>query len=180
MDDAAKRRGVWIPGLAALILVVIVVWGFAMWHSSATGDPGGKVMNQLTPTVSALPGYGTGAIPWAAQIPQSNAPYAIKDEPFQDACDGMAGTQGWSQVVVQAGFRWDKSERALVSYMEPRLAKLGWAAMVQTSPSNPPGQIWFKTLSNGARASLSINKEGSSSWELVAVGKPIGKAASGC
>jgi hypothetical protein len=179
MPDTVKRRGAWIPVLAGLIVVAIVVT-FTTWHAGATGDPGGKEMDQLTPTLSALPGYGSHAIPWVSQIPHSNSPYAIKDEPFQDACDGMAGTQGWSQVVVQAGFRWDKSEPALVSYMEPRLSKLHWSAMAQSRPSNPPGQIWFKTLSNGTRASLSINKEGSSTWELVAIGKPIGKAASGC
>jgi len=180
MDDTAQRRGVWIPGIAALILVAIVVWGFTEWNAGASGDPGGKVMDQITPTLSALPGDATGAIPWVAQIPQSSAPYAIRDEPFQDACDGMPGTQGWSQVVVQAGFRWDRSEQALVSYMEPRLTKMGWSVMAQVRPSNPPGQIWFKTLNNGTRASLSVSKEGSSTWEFVATGKPVGKAASGC
>jgi hypothetical protein len=180
MPGTVTRRGVWIASLVGVIVIATVVFGFTKLHPSATGDPGGKIMIQLTPTVSALPGYGSGAIPWVAQIPQTNTPYAIRDEPFQDACDGMPGTQGWSQVVVQAGFRWDKSEQALVSYMELRLTKMGWSPMSQSRPSNPPGQIWFKTLSNGTRASLSISKEGASIWQLDAVGKPIGKAASGC
>ncbi len=184
MNLYLQRRGIWIPGLAALILVGVVVWGFTQWHSSTAGDPGGKLMVQLTPTVSALPGYDTGSIPWVSQIPQTlDTPYATKIEPFQDSCDGRAGTQGWSQVVVQAGFDWGHGLASLVSFMDSRLSKFGWSAMKETRPSNPPGQIWFKTLSNGTRASLSITRESSppdSYWQLDAIAKPVGKAASGC
>jgi hypothetical protein len=141
-------------------------------------------MDQLTPAVSSLPGYDTGSIPWVKRLPPTiGTPYATRIEPFQDSCDGMAGTQGWSQVVVQAGFNWSHSLSALVSFMNLRLSKFGWSAMPETRPSNPPGQIWFKTLNNGTRASLSVSKVGSpppSFWQLDAVAKPVGRAASGC
>ena len=40
-----------------------------VWSSdSSGGDPGGQVMNQLTPAASSLPGYGTSALPWVGQI----------------------------------------------------------------------------------------------------------------
>jgi hypothetical protein len=141
-------------------------------------------MDQLTATVTALPGHGTAALPWVNEIPQSlDASYAIKMEPHQDSCDGMAGTQGWSQVVVQSGFQWTQGLPALVAYMEPRLAKLGWVMRPQQRASNPPSQSWTKVLSNRTRADLSVGQEGgsaSSAWQLDALGAPIGKAASGC
>ena len=141
-------------------------------------------MDQLTPTVSALPGYGTPALPWVNQIPQSlDAPYAIKMEPHQDSCDGMASTQGWSQVVVQAGFKWSKSFTALVSFVNPRLKALGWSTNGPSQSSNPSNQDWTKTLTDGTSADGSITRQGVSTspvWELVTTGQAIGKRASGC
>jgi hypothetical protein len=166
-----------------VLLVAVVVWALT-GGNAVSGDPEGKVMDQLTPTVSSLPGYGTAALPWVSQIPQSmEAPYAIKMEPRQDSCDGIAGTQGWSQVVVQAGFKWTKGFSALVSYMDSRLTILGWSAVAQSRASNPPSQNWTKTLSNGSKADLNVSQELgtlSSHWQLDAITKPVGKAASGC
>jgi hypothetical protein len=141
-------------------------------------------MDQLAPTVTALPGQDTAALPWVNEIPQSlEASYAIKMEPHQDSCDGMAGTEGWSQVVVQSRFQWSRGLPALVAYMEPRLAKLGWVVRPQQQASNPPSLSWTKLLSNGSRADLSVGQEGDSAstvWQLDALGAPIGKGASGC
>lgn len=182
MNRPARRQVIWMLGLAVALLIVVATWGFT--GAAANGDPGSRVMNQLTPTVSALPGYATVALPWVNQIPQSlGASYAVKIEPFQDSCDGRAGTQGWSQVVVQSGFKWSKSLSALVSFMGPQLTKLGWSAVAQTRISNPPSQSWTKRLINGSRANLSVSREGyptSSVWQLDAIANPVGKAASGC
>ncbi len=183
MKRPARRKVTWTLCAAAVLLVAIAVWALT-GRNSANGDPGSRVMDQLTPTVSALPGYGTAALPWVNQIPQSlTAPYAIRIEPFQDSCDGIAGTQGWSQVVIQAGFKWTKGLSHLVSYMDPRLTKLGWSAAEQSQTSTPPSQTWIKTLRNGSRASLSVSQglgTYSSHWQLDAFAKPVGKAASGC
>jgi len=168
------------------MLVALVIWRSA----GSGGDPGGKVMDQLTPTVTVLPGYGTSALQWVSQIPQSlDASYAIRMEPHQDSCDRRAGTQGWSQVVVQSRFQWSKGLQTLVAYMDPRLVKLEWSATPQQESSSPPATLivptgaWTTTLSNGTRADLSATQEGrngSSVWQLVALGNPIGRAASGC
>ena len=183
MNRAARRKVIWTLGAAVVLLVAVAIWALTDWNS-ASGDPGSRVMDQLTPTVSSLPGYGTAALPWVNQIPQSlGAPYAIRYEPFQDSCDGIAGTQGWSQVVVQAGFKWTKGLSDLVSHMDPRLKKLGWSTVVQPQTSNPPSQSWIKTLSNGSRAHLSVSQglgTYSSHWQLDAIAKPVGKAAGGC
>ena len=169
----------------AIVGVVLAVAVFYVSRSSAhTGDPRGTVMDQLVPTVSALPGYGTSALPWVSQIPQSlGASYAIKIEPFQSSCDGRPGTQGWTQVVVQAGFRWKRSLGALVTFMHARLTELGWTVVHESRPQDPPGQSWKKTLANGSRANLSVTQEGgptSSKWQLDATANPVGKAGSGC
>lgn len=157
-------------------------WLFSGHHSPGSGDPGGKVMQQLTPAASAIPGYGTAALPWVRKVSLDTYNSSIiKTEPYQDSCDGMTGTQGWSQVVVQSRFQWSQDLPALVAYMEPRLAKLGWSAEPQALSSSPPNQNWTKTLTTGTRADLSVTQERgttSSVWQLVAVGDPIGKAAS--
>jgi hypothetical protein len=182
MNRVGRSRVVWVLGVG--VLAVIVVWVFLFGSAPGSGDPGGKVMTELVPTVSALPGHGTSALPWVNQIPQSlMASYAIKIEPFQDSCDGIAGTQGWSQVVVQAGFRWTEGLSALDSYIDPRFAMLGWRAVPQPGASNPPAQNWIKTLKNGSRARVSVFQgmgTYSSHWQLDAIAKPVGKAAGGC
>ena len=183
MNLPGRRHFRWILSVGVLV-VVTVVWITVVRSTAATGDPGGKVMSQLVPAVSALPGHGTSALPWVSQIPQSlEASYAVKLEPHQDSCDGRPGTQGWSQVVVQSRFRWSESLGALIALMQTRLAELGWTVVPQSRPQDPPGQSWTKTLSNGSRADLNITQEGgpnSPTWQLDVSAKPVGKAASGC
>jgi hypothetical protein len=190
MDGPVRRRWIWASSLAIALTVAGVVCASlgsspaTFGSSSATGDPGAKVMEQLTPTVTAIPGYGTTSLPWVNEVPRSLvASYAIKMEPHQDSCDGMAGTQGWSQVVVQSRFQWNQGLPALVAYMEPRLARLGWAIQPEQQAANPPSQNWTKVLGNGTTADLSVGQEGGSAstvWQLDALGAPVGKAVSGC
>jgi hypothetical protein len=146
-----------------------LVWPSA--EASTTGDPGGKIVKQLAPAVTALPGYGSGAVPWVSEIPQDlGASYAIKTESQPDSCDGMAGTQGWGPVSVQAVVQWSEGLPALLDYMNPRLTTLGW--------SGGSGR-WTRTLSNGMGAILLVTNEGGNHWQLDAIANPVGKA-SGC
>jgi hypothetical protein len=181
MKPSARYGKVWVLSGAAVL--VIIVWVFIR-SNEASGDPGGRLMNQLTPTVSAIPGDGRLGVPWVSEPPQSmTAPYAIMIEPHQSSCDGRAATRGWSQVAVQAQFSWTKSFSALISYMNPRLMKLGWSLVAHPPPSDPPNRDWTKTLKNGARAELNIEEmQGnlSSQWQLYATTRPVGKAANGC
>jgi len=175
-----RTRWILLASLAALVLVAGAIWGF-VGSGAASGDPGGEVMNQLSPAVTTLPGYGTAALPWVSRIPGSlDASYMIKMEPSHASCSGTAGTEGSNQVVVQAGFKWKKGFLALVSYMDPRLSRLGWAVRPPPDPSSPPIGEWTKTLSNGTRANLGISEERLPVWQLVATADSIAKAASGC
>lgn len=169
-----RRRG----RLTAVLAVILVVGGgwALLSRLQASGDPGGKVLNQLAPAASALPGYGTSSLPWSSQ-PSLSQPYLIKSEPRGDSCDGGAGTQGWSQVVVQGSFRWTGSHDALFVKVGSGLEVLGWH---RTPTSGQDEAIWKKRLDNGSTATAVLSPLGDPEWEFVALAPPVGKAASGC
>lgn len=179
----SRRQRVQVMLVIVTLVVVLgaCVIGFVWLRNQSNGDPGGQVMNQLTPAATSLPGYGTSALPWVSQLPTSLvAPYIIKMEPHQDSCDGRAGTQGWTQVVVQSKFRWEGDLPSLVVHMEPQLRATGWMLQPEPAGLSSPGAVWIKTLKNGTPASLNVSEEEPGYWELVAEGEPIGQAASGC
>jgi hypothetical protein len=170
-----------ILGLAVIMIAGACITWFVWPSEPAGGDPGGRIMKQLTPAVTSFLGYGTASLPWVSQIPPSlDASYIIKTKPFLDSCDGLAGTQGWSQVVVQSRFQWRQGLAALVADMEPRLSELGWSPQVQ-APQAPPGYNWTKNLNSGTRAVLDVTQEGGSGstvWQADVIGQPVGKPAS--
>ena len=155
--------------LVAVAVVLVGTVGIVAWRvisPSASGDPGGRVLGQLTPVVSAIP-------------PAATTSYVWKQEPHQDSCDGRAGTQGWSQVVVQSAFTWRGSVQALAAAMANRLTSLGWGPPSVTVPPVSPEVSWTRSLSGGSHAQLSVSQEGSD-WQLDAIAPPVGRAASGC
>jgi len=171
-----RHRCLWA---AVVVIVLLTAGGWWLFNrTQASGDPGGKVLNQLVPAASALPGYGTSSLPWVSNPSLSQA-YLIKSEPKQDSCDGRAGTQGWGQAVVRAGFAWTGTTAELVSQVGGHLAALGWNR-VSTGTTSSGGVSWAKQLTNGSIASVSLAPEQTPNWEFVAVAPPVGKAASGC
>jgi hypothetical protein len=126
-----------------------------------------------------LPGYNTAALPLSNQ-PSLSEPYLINFEPHEDSCDGMAGTQGWSQVGLQASFHWGGSHEELFAKVSSGLSSLGW---LRTSiPRSANEAMWKKHLDNGTTATVVLNLSplGDPSWEFVVLAPPAGKAASGC
>lgn len=173
---AARHRWLW-PTVIVIVLLTAGGW-WLFNRTQDSGDPGGKVLNQLVPAASALPGYGTSSLPWVSNPSLSRA-YVIKSEPRRDSCDGRAGTQGWGQAVVQAGFAWTGTTAELISQVGGHLAAIGWHR-VSTGTTSSGGVSWAKQLTNGSIASVSLAPEQTPNWELVAVAPPVGKAASGC
>jgi len=168
----------WLYAAALVVLLAVGGWWLLGGTTKNSGDPGGSIMNQLTPAASALPGYGTTSLPWSSQ-PSISAPYLIKSEPRVDRCDGIAGTQGWSQVVVQGSFRWDGSHEALFLKIDSGLSVLGW----HRTPIPSRGEaMWRKRLENGtiATAKLNLSPRGHPNWEFVALAPPAGRAVSRC
>jgi len=169
--------------IGAVIVACALIAAVGWWLSdrvTASGDPGGSIMKQIAPVAFAIPGYGTSALP-VVNEPTPSHPYLIMSEPRQDSCDGMAGTQGWTDVTMQAAFTYTQSSGSLSEQMGRRLAVLGR----ETSPVPPTPQdqmAWTKKLPSGAKATISVQEVlgSSSAWELVAQAPPAGKAASGC
>lgn len=173
----AQKRRYLAPGIALVAVAAVGGWWLAYAHRSS-GDPGGRILNQLVPAAEALPGYGTDLLPWTSS-PASGRPYLLKSEPRIESCDGMSGTTGWSEAAVQGLLRWDGSGSRLFAVVDSRLDQLGWRR--ESIPATNEA-VWNKQLSNGssARAVLSLSPSGGSFWEFVALAPPTGKAASGC
>ena len=126
-----RRRGrTW--GIATLFVsaVALVVW----WVTrTGSGDPGGRIMAQILPAASALPGYGTPALPVRSSPPTTTGPYLIKSEPHQTSCDGRPGTFGWSSVDVQARFTYARTRATLFDDIGSRLKALGWTDVLASA-----------------------------------------------
>jgi hypothetical protein len=152
------------------IVVLLVVGAVAFWiarSGPSSGDPGGRILSQLKSTSLAVP-------------PTAVIGYANYVEPRMDSCDGIAGTQGWDDVIVQIYFQWSGSSSSLLSYAKDRLSKLGWGAFKVEIQNGVPGGGWIKQLGNGSVAQVQLGAESYGGWTLWATAPPIGRQASGC
>lgn len=155
--------------LLALAVTLVGTASIAVWWATSTrgsGDPGGHVLAQLTPTISAVPST-------------AKVTYVWKQEPHQESCDGLAGSQGWSQVVVQSGFKWQGSVEAVAAAMAGRLVSLGWSSRSVTVTPSASEVSWRRSLLGGSTAQLLVTQEGSY-WQLDAIAPPVGKAVGDC
>ena len=161
-------------------LAVVGAWTFVD-SIAPTGDPGARVLDQLTPAAAALPGYGTAALPGLTEVPRgTSAPYITTTEPHPKSCDD---NQGWSSVTVQSRFRWSNDLSPLVSHMDPQLAKLGWKVLPQSSLIHQTQAVWTKTLRSGSTALLFVLHQGrpsSQTWKFQASADPVDQPSSGC
>ena len=160
------------PVIAVIGLVVLlVVGGVTLWIMAQSGpsggDPGGRILSQLRPTSLAVPQTATIG-------------YAHYVETRMDSCDGMAGTQGWDDVVVQIYFQWNGSSSSLLSYANGRLSQLGWGSFKVQAQNGVPGGDWLKQLSNGSVAQVQLGAESYGGWTLFTTAPPVGHRASGC
>ena len=175
-----RRRGTAIGALIAVLVTASTWWAVGR---SSSGDPGGQVLNQLAAAATALPGYGTPRLPWVSALGTANGlndSYVIKMEPHTDSCDGIAATQGWSDVVLQAGFHWRGTSSSLFLYVDRRLEAMGWHRVPIKRGGNSQA-MWWLTLKSGKQARASLDRVTPKyPWEFVATAPPIGKIASGC
>lgn len=166
-----------------LVLVALCVGAiaFSLWWSNrapSSGDPGGRVLAQIAPSASALPGYGTPALPLRSHSRTLGA-YLVESEPAISSCDGRPGTQGWTTAHVSAMFTWTGSKATLFSAVGSRLASLGWVVVPDVRSSDTE-HMWVKTLTDGAQAHamLTLAPIGTA-WTFTALAPPVGPAA-GC
>jgi hypothetical protein len=176
---AARMRTVAAVHVA---VVVALLYGTATLASAATpsGDPGARVLHQLTPTARALPGYGTSAMPWT-KVPTMNKAFITTYEPKQESCSGMPGSRGWSQVVLQSWFTWRNSTPELFTHVGRRMAVLGWHGVHLNAASATHEAMWSKTLTTGTKAVAQLSTAPTKNWwEFVVTAPPVGKAVHGC
>ena len=175
--ERSRRRLVF--GLVVVFLIVaasgVVVWRLS--HPNAyeaavaalgpTGDPGGRVLAQLSPIRNAIP----------KRYVHIN--YAQYQEPHADSCDGQPNTVGWDDAVVQINFKWTGTDTNLnlMYFAETKLAQDNWTVSQEDSP---PYLKWSKTLRNKAAATASLEREDDGSWTLLGEAPPVGPGVTGC
>lgn len=189
MERLVSRRNVLALAAAALSAVLIAVTVIAWPTRAAThpgGDPGGRIMAKIVPVVKVIPGFGSGRVPWIAMPCDScNFPtsYAMKIEPAWDSCDGMAGTFGWDPVVIQVGFSWPGSSRALVEVVSKRMRLRGWARGAAPLWTDGGDYVWVSPRGHTPSAELELDRPstaGTDQWMASVQAKPQGRMASGC
>ena len=171
---------------AAIVVAALAIVAFP-WSAHPGGDPGGRLMAKITPVVRVIPGFEHGRIPWGASSClecRSPALYASRAEPRWDSCDGMAGTFGWDSVVIQVGFRWTGSHRALVELLNARLRALGWAKSGAVPPwagDQGPGPHWIRPSGPAPVQAFALDSPvGNHQWTAVIEAKPQGQLVGGC
>lgn len=154
---------------AVIVLALVTTLGLITVHHDVTrnGDPGGRILDQLKLTTVAVP-------------TNVKVLYAHYDEPRIDSCDGRAGTQGWSDAVIQIYFHWKGSALGLLHFANHHLRDLGWGVHVWQIQPGLPGSGWIKRLDNGSRGRIQLNEESYGGWTFLAQAPPVGLQSSGC
>ena len=142
-------------------------------------------MAEIAPVARVVPGF-EHRIPWIAPPCDSchfPATYAIKIEPHWDSCDGMAGTFGWDPVIIQVGFRWTGSGKALVTLLDQRLSALGWArgAVTSWSSDKGPDASWISRPGHAPAEEFALDAPTLGlPWTATIEAKPMGPLVGGC
>lgn len=168
---------------AALIAVTVAAWPSGPAHPG--GDPAGRLMAEIAPVARVIPGFER-RVPWIAfpcdtcQFPTT---YATKIEPQWDSCDGMAGTFGWDPVIIQIGFQWKGSDKALMNLLNQRLNARGWArgAVTSWSGDQGPDANWISPLGHGPTEEFALDAPADGlPWMATIEAKPMGPLVKGC
>jgi hypothetical protein len=100
-----------------------------------------------------------------------------------DSCDGTAGTFGWDPVIIQIGFRWTGSGKALMSLLDQRLNALGWArgAVTSWSSDQGPNATWIRPPGHAPTEEFALDAPTLGlPWTATVEAKPIGPLVRGC
>lgn len=192
-----RRRNLLKPwGALAIALLVVgafVAVGLTVLPSNTAttvlaasqGDPNGRIMSQLVSIAAVLPGYGTSRLPEMESVPWPLQNYLVRIEPAWDSCDGMAGTFGWDNVIVQAGFEWKGTPAQLFELLNQRLLRVGWESSHLVAGARNPlydYAVWSGPLPSGIRASIDVNPQQDDAHQFlfVASAPPVGRRVKVC
>jgi hypothetical protein len=107
----------------------------------------------------------------------------MKIEPRWDSCDGRAGTFGWDPVIVQVGFCWAGSSRALVRLLDERLTARGWARGTEPPPWADDGDaIWISPDGHAPTTEFTLDfpSPPGRQWIALVEAKPQGQLVKSC
>lgn len=159
-------------GAAALVLVVRLTVEFSGSTFHSGGDPGGRILKELRPTLNAVP---TGA---------SNVVKRSSDATWSGKCpDNPSGRAGWSEVRADASFDTSIPKDEVVLAVNSALLEKGWVRHDESfGPGQGPVAHWTKRLATGGLAEAAVFPvpAGSTDWFLTATSKPPGFALPGC
>jgi hypothetical protein len=95
----------------------------------------------------------------------------------------MAGTWGWSDVVVQAEFTSSQRDAAVIAHAQNVVSRLGWKRELVGEPDGTPSvtATWTKSIRSTVPARLTMSNDGpNEAWVLVATATPEGHPVKGC
>ncbi len=169
MGWIARLRRIRPTTVAAGGAVLIDLVGVGLVVAAPSGDPGGRILNELRPVAAALPD--------GAKIA-----YRQDIEPRWDSCDGRPGTFGWDDAVVIVHFTTTLSPGAVGAHADAALRPLGWTANATRYQESVFAYTWAKTLRDGttARAQISNDGQNPDTWDLYAGAALVGPRVSGC
>jgi len=156
------------PVVAALLVGASLVLS-ACGH--AGGDPGGRVLGELRPVLSAVPSGSSmvkrqkGDSAWESGV--------CPDNPHS----------GWTEVYVGANFTTNLSHDAVVSDVNAVLVRHGWKRHdIVVTRSQGPVVHWWKHVATGHLADVFAFPvpAGSENWLLTASWEPPGFSLAGC
>lgn len=173
-----------IAVVVAVLLLGMALMAFAVSRSGHSGgDPGGLVLRELSPVISAVPSGATF-------VSSSK-----NDAVWSPACpDNPSGRAGWSGVEVLAVFKSSDTTQAIVSAVGSALAAQGW---MPTHPADDaawqyaPLAEWTRSLPGTTSAKVVVLEypqnaspplpgASGSTWLLGAEGKTPAYALPGC
>jgi hypothetical protein len=152
--------------------------GSTMSHPG--GDPGARLMADLAPTASVVPGFEQ-KVPWISPPCDSCRwpdTYALKIEPHWDSCYGIASTAGWDPAIIQIGLKGTVPSRDLVAAIGSRLSAKGWYVGASPSWSEDQGAFMTWDFPRGQAASKTLALDSpidGLGWMVVIEAKPMGQ-----
>jgi hypothetical protein len=177
MGWASSRRRIAIALLVVTMVILPAACASSVHHPG--GDPNGRLIAELAPTVRVVPSFEVGTVPWisfpcdACKFPKK---YAIKIEPAWDGCDGRAGTFGWDPAIIQIGFVWIGASEALDTTLNFRLSSEGWArgASPSWSEDQSPDPTWDFPRGKTASETFSLGNLQGNQWIVSIEAKAVG------
>jgi hypothetical protein len=158
-------------GALAVLLAVGLTLLFSR-SSRSGGDPGGRILGALQPTLAAVPAGSSNVVRhsyesvWSGKCP-----------------DNPGGQAGWSEVRTDTSFTTAMQKDEVDTAVNSVLIQDGWARHDESfGPGQGPVAHWTKRLATGGLAEAAVYPvpAGSTNWLLTATSKPPGFALPGC